>query len=107
MTELREQTALRAELIRRFGERTFQRALEMSGIRICLQALATDALSEIERKTAYMMAGVHLANLQTSFLNGEDSAAMTECARRLDAAMDMWSLDEIEARDGLPPVPRL
>jgi len=107
MTELQEQAALRAELIERFGERTFQCALEMSGIRSCLQALATGALSEVERLSAYAMASMHLAKLQASLLTGEEAAAMMECARRIDSAMEVWTLDEIEARDGLPPAPRL
>lgn len=103
MIEQPEQTVLRTELITRFGERTFLRALEMSGIRNCLQALACDGLSKEERAEAYMRAGMHLARLQTMFITTADSAALTECARRIDSAIDMWSLDEIEARDGLPP----
>ena len=107
MTELEEQAALRAELIGRFGERTFQRALEMSGIRNCLQALAVDGLSKAERQMAYERAGMHFARLQSMFVSSEESAALTECARRIDNAIDMWSFDEIEVRDGLPPAPRL
>jgi hypothetical protein len=38
----RSRQKLRAELIERYGELTFTRALEMSGLRCCLQALATD-----------------------------------------------------------------
>lgn len=98
-----EQAKLRAELIERFGEQTFTRALEMSGIRCCLQALATDALSQTERAVAYTQASMHLAKLQASFITPAECAALTECAKRLDAAADMWALDEIEARDGLPP----
>jgi len=107
VNQIEEQQELRAELIAHYGQKTFERALEMSGISCCLQALATDALSEVERKAAYMMAGLHLAKLQASFLSGEDSAALTECAKRIDAAMEAWTLDELEERDGLPPSPRL
>lgn len=102
-----EQEKLRAELIARYGERTFVRALEMSGIRTCLQALATGALSDVERAAAYSMAGMHLAKLHASFMTAEESASFTECARRIDAAMEAWTLDDIEAREGLPPAPRL
>ena len=107
MTELQEQAALRAELIERFGERTFLRALEMSGVRNCLQALAIDGLSKEERAEAYTRAGMHLAKLQSSFMTTAELAALTECARRIDNAIDMWSFDEIERRDGLPPAPCL
>lgn len=107
MTQLEEQQKLRAELIERYGMVTFTRALEMSGLRTCLQALATGELSEVERNTAYMMAGMHLAKLQASFITREESATLTECAKRLDAAMECWTLDELEQRDGLPPAPRL
>jgi hypothetical protein len=48
-----EQAQLREQLIKRYGELTFTRALEMSGIRCCLQALATDVLSPVERTVAY------------------------------------------------------
>jgi hypothetical protein len=51
MTQIEEQQKLRVELIERFGEQTFTRALEMSGLRCCLQALATDALSDLENGT--------------------------------------------------------
>jgi hypothetical protein len=105
--QIEEQQKLRGELVARYGERTFTRALEMSGIRSCLQALATGALSDVERTAAYTMACMHLAKLQASFLNGEDSAEMTECARRIDSAMEVWTLDDLEQRDGLPPAPRL
>lgn len=98
-----EQSQLRAELIERYGMVTFTRALEMSGIRCCLQALATDVLTKAERQIAYARASMHLAKLQASFMTAAESGAITECAKRLDAALDMWTLDELEQRDGLPP----
>jgi len=107
VNQVEEQQRLRAELVARYGERTFNRALEMSGIRSCLQALATGALSDVERLSAYTMASMHLAKLQASILTGEEAAAMMECARRIDSAMETWTLDELEAREGLPPAPRL
>ncbi len=105
--QLEEQQKLRGELVARYGERTFTRALEMSGIRTCLQALATGKLSEVERLSAYTMASMHLAKLQASILTGEEAASMMECARRIDSAMEVWTLDDLEQRDGLPPAPRL
>lgn len=100
-----EQVKLRGELIARYGELTFMRALEMSGLRCCLRALASDELKPHEREVAFHLAGRHLARLQASWMQGEASDALTECALRIDAAMDAWTLDDIEARDGLPPMP--
>jgi hypothetical protein len=97
----KEQQKLRAELIERFGVVTFTRALEMSGIRTCLQALATGNLSELERNAAYTMASMHLAKWQATYITTEESAKLTECAKRIDAAMEVWTLDDIERRDGL------
>ena len=97
-----EQDALRAELIERFGERTFTQALEMSGIRNCLQALACDELTKEERAEAYMRGAMHLAKLQSLFITAEQSASITECAKRIDTALDLWSLDDLERREGLP-----
>lgn len=98
-----EQQQLRAALIERYGVVAFNRAMEMSGVRTCLQALATDALSAQERHLAFMRAGMHLSRLHASFMTAEQSAALSECAKRIDAALDMWVVDEIEQRDGLPP----
>lgn len=103
MTQEEEQKKLKGELIERYGAVAFKRAMEMSGVRSCLEALATDALSEEERKAAYARAGMHLARLHGTFMTFEESAAMTECAKRIDAAVETWVMDDIEARDGLPP----
>jgi hypothetical protein len=100
-----EQAQLREQLIKRYGEQTFTRALEMSGIRCCLQALATDVLSPVERTVAYTQASMHLAKLQASFITPQECAALTECAKCLDSAVDMWALDDVEEREGLPPAP--
>lgn len=103
MTQQEEQQKLKAELVERYGAVAFKRAMEMSGVRSCLEALATDALTEEERKVAYARAGMHLAKLHATFMTLEQSNAMTECAKRIDAAIETWAMDDIEARDGLPP----
>ena len=103
MTHEQELEALRADLIKRYGMVTFTRALEMSGIRTCLQALATGQLSDEERLAAYTMASMHLAKWQATYMTTEESEKLTECAKRVDAAMEAWTLDDIEQRDGLPP----
>lgn len=107
MTLNQEQESLREELIERFGMVTFTRATEMSGLRYCLQALACDDLSKEERAAAYVMAGAHLAKLHSTYITNEQSLELTECARRMDAAIDTWLMDDLERREGLPPMPRL
>jgi hypothetical protein len=93
---------LQEELIERFGAVTFARAWHMSSLRNCLQALAHDELTSEERKLAHAAAGLHLAQMQATFITLEQSGALTECAARIDSAIDMWALDELERRDGLP-----
>jgi hypothetical protein len=96
-----EQAQLREQLVRALWRADLHAALEMSGIRCCLQALATDALSPTERTVAYTQASMHLAKLQASFITPQECAALTECAKCLDSAVDMWALDDVEAREGL------
>lgn len=98
-----EQDQLRADLIARFGLMTYTRAWEMSCLRNCMQALALDEMSAEERAAAYTMAGMHLARLQTTFITAEQSTALTDCAKRIDVAIETWAVDAIEERDGLPP----
>jgi hypothetical protein len=100
-----EQARVRADLIAKYGERIFTQALEMSGVRCCLQALACAVLTNEERETVYQRAAMHLARLHATFMNTEESAIFTECAKRIDSAVDLWTLDDIEAREGLPPAP--
>jgi len=97
-----EQDALRAELIERYGAMTFDRACQLSGLVNCMIALARDDLSKEERERAYTRAMTHYAKLQATFITAEQSAALTECAKRIDVAVDMWSLDDLERREGLP-----
>lgn len=71
---------------------------------LCLVALASDPdLSPEKRRETYDHASVHLAELLSTLMTAEESAAVSECAKRLDAAIETWMLDDIEARDGLPP----
>lgn len=99
-----EQRQLFAELRERYGAATLERANHLSGLALCLVALASDdALTKDQRKDTYKSASYHLSRLLSTMLSAEESAAVSECAKRLDAALDTWMLDDIEARDGLPP----
>jgi hypothetical protein len=48
------------------------------------------------------MAGMHLAKLQASYITKGESDKLTECAKRLDAALETWMMDDLEEREGLP-----
>lgn len=98
-----EQRQLRAALIAEHGETIFQQAAELSGLTICLVALGADDLSPVERERAFHQAGHHLAKLLETVMPADVSAKVTDCARRLDSAIDMAVLDDIEQREGLPP----
>jgi hypothetical protein len=102
MSETQEQEKLRSDLIAQYGERAFRQACELAGIKNCLQALSCDALSTDERAAAYMRASLHLGQFLESLMSAEQSASLTECARRVEAAVDQWMLDDIERRQGLP-----
>lgn len=91
--------ALRAQ----YGEAMADRAEQFSWLTLCMLALATDELSDDERCKTYTRASEHLDKLIRSLMPAGDIARMVECAHRLDAALEQWRLDEIEARDGLPP----
>lgn len=96
-----EQAALQADLILRYGALTFDRAWNLSALRNCLTALSIQSLTADERATAYEAASHHLAQLRVTLM-ASDLIALTECGKRIDAAVDAWTLDELEARDGLP-----
>lgn len=97
-----EQRQLHAELVRRYGEKTCQQAHQLFGLALCLVALSTDVLSAEERRKSYVMASAHLAQLLETLMTQAESAKVSECAKRMDAAIAAWVLDDIEARDGLP-----
>jgi hypothetical protein len=99
-----EQQHLRAELISRYGEDAFHRAADISGVRMCLAALREDALPSDERERLHVQANLHLEHLLDRVMTPEMSERVGECARRIDAAVDVWSFDEIEKREGLPPL---
>lgn len=97
-----EQAKFRDDLVKRFGQVTVTRAYELSGLSLALTALAQDELSVERRTRLYEMASLHLAELLGTMLTAQESAAVSDCAKRIDSAMDVWMADQIEARDGLP-----
>lgn len=97
-----EQEKFHAVLVEQYGLPIVTQARHLSGLTMCLQALAVDELSGEERKKSYIRAGMHLAQMLEMVMSAQQSAKVTECAGRIDAALDVWMVDEIEARDGLP-----
>lgn len=98
-----EQRQLHADLVQLYGTKVCQQAHQLSGVALCLVALGTDKLSAAERRDSYVNASAHLALLLESLMTPEESAKVSECAKRMDVAIALWVLDDIEARDGLPP----
>jgi hypothetical protein len=102
--ETPEQQKLRADLIAQYGNAAFERALQLSGLQLCITGLGADHLSTKERERLVRQAGIHLAELIDDLMpSAFESAKVVECARRIDAAIEVWMLDEVEQRDGLPP----
>lgn len=96
-----EQAAFRAQLVREYGELTVARGNDLAGITTCLLALGTDELSPAEREEVYHRAAQHLQSLIGGALPASEIARITQCAGRIDAAVDVWVADNIEAREGL------
>lgn len=98
-----EQRKLFSELQVLFGAKSLEQANHLSGLGLCLAALAGDeGLTKEQRRFVYQQASTHLAQLLETLLSPKESARVTECAKRLDAAIETWMLDDTEARDGLP-----
>lgn len=98
-----EQEKFHADLVASYGLPVVTQARHLSGLKLCLQALALDKLTEEERRKSYARAGAHLAHLVDLLMTEPQSRKLTECAALLDSAIDLWMADEIEQRDGLPP----
>jgi hypothetical protein len=99
-----EQQNLRAQLIARYGEDAFHRAADVSGLRMCLAALCEDAVPGEERERLHRQANLHLEQLLERIMTPGMLEKVSDCVQRIDAAVDVWSFDEIEQRDGLPPL---
>lgn len=96
-----EQEQHHADLVKKYGQMIVRQARHLSGLTICLQALALDDLEGDERKESYARAGAHLAELLETMMSAEYSAKVTECASRIDSALELWMADELERKQGL------
>lgn len=99
-----EQKQLTVTLAAEYGPKVYAQAVELSGLSLCLVSLGADVLTAAERERMYRQASLHLAKLLETVMSPEHSARVTECAKRMDAALDTWMLDAIEMRDGLPAI---
>lgn len=100
MTEV---DALKQTLLAEYGETVVAQAAELSGLTTCLAALGADELKDEERERIFRQAALHLQQLVDTLMPASVSAKVTECAKRIDVAVDLAMLDDIEKRDGLPP----
>lgn len=104
--DLMEEKKLHADLLAEYGEAIVNQATELSGLTTCLMALGADDLSKAERERVYHLAAGHVQGLVASVLPTSVIEKLTECAAKIDNAVEMKMLDDIEARDGLPPLKR-
>lgn len=101
-----EQKKLHEDLVAEYGEKIVGQARDLSGISLCVIGLLTDELSVAERQAAYQRVSGHLARLLESMMSPDHSAKVTACAKRLDAAIEVWTLDELEQTlNDLNPTP--
>lgn len=100
-SEPQEQAQLREDLTAEYGEALYGQAVEFSGLALCLTALATDDMTTEERAEIYQQASLHLSALLAVLLPPGTSQKLTECAKRLDAATEIWMADEMARRAGL------
>lgn len=101
-TETVEQLTLRRDLVAQYGELAFVQAIELSGLALCMRALAEADLNAGQRDWLYQQGSLHLAKLLEPLMSPEHSAKVTECSKRIEAANETWVNDEIEKREGLP-----
>lgn len=97
-----EEQRLRHDLIERFGEREFSIALELAGLRVCLMALAAEGMGDTERRLAHERASAHIAKVLECLVPPGRQNALTECTQRIASALEVWTMDDLEERQGLP-----
>lgn len=97
-----EQLRLCEELTAAYGATVVEQAGHLGGLALCMVAMASDELTREERAAAYQTASAHLAGLLEPLMTPGHAAKVNECAKRMDSAVSLWMLDDIEARDGLP-----
>lgn len=98
-----EQEKEKAEILAQYDEEVARQASELSGLALCLRSLSSDQLEQSKREWLYRQASLHLAQLLETLMTPAQSAKVTECAKKMEAALDTWMADNIERRDGLPP----
>lgn len=100
-----EQRRLHEQLVKEYGEPIVLQAWHLGGLAMCMVAMAHDELTSEERASAYQTASGHLSGLLEPLMQNGHAAKVNECARRLDSAIALWMLDDIEARQGFPKGP--
>lgn len=96
-----EQVKEREALVALYGEAVFFQAVELSGLALCLRALADGDMNAGQREWLHQQASLHLAKLLDPLVPAAYSAKLTECAKRIESAADMWMADELARARGL------
>lgn len=105
--ETPEQIALRAELLKEYGNHTFQCGCELASLTNCLMALGAGEMNEVERNECFHRGAHHLSALLALVFDVGQAERVIACARRIDRAVDLWASDDLEKERGLPPYPKL
>jgi hypothetical protein len=100
-----EQLRLREQLVKEYGAPVVEQAWHLGGLAMCMVAMAHDELTSEERASAYQTASGHLSGLLEPLMPPGHASKVNECAKRLDSAVSLWMLDDIEARQGFPKGP--
>lgn len=96
-----EQVQEREALIAKYGQAVFEQAVELSGLALCMRALADPEMDAGQREWLYQQGSLHLAKLLNPLMSPQHSAQVTECSKRIESATDLWMADELERRHGL------
>lgn len=104
-----EQAEVQRQLIAEYGVKTYVLAHNMAALKNVLQLLRmAEPLTKEEGEQAYVVACLHLGAIFDALVpDTAESARIAECGNKIDSAVDQQVLDNIERRDGLPPMPKL
>lgn len=100
--QAREMDATIARLKAKYGPRLYTAGSAFMTITGGLAALLHDAVPLAERKEMYDQIALCVHGLIQSLGQPGDAAAIVEIARQIDTVSEMWAIDNIERRRGLP-----
>lgn len=102
--QAREMDATIERLKAKYGARLYTAGSAFMTLTGGLLALCHDSVPEDERKEVYDQCAQCLKGLIQSLGQPGDEEKVVEIARQIDTVVDMWCIDNVEKRRGLPPV---